>query len=238
MLAIVLWAFCGGRFCRGLGLEEPFGSWFVDSPCQSSFLRNSLNLGLPPSPRFRFMELYYRRSNGVLETVVFFIPDISTCVPSEKEWRHIGGAYKLALGEAEDQLGKAKPKDRRIPSIEETKESKVSQEPSSGVKEEKEKEESDSITVGSTSEVKEEKVEPMFCQVEAETGVNGVASSTEEAEVTMEVVAADECFFLFSLITKITFLNLELFPCGLYIFGRILFLKSVGSLFLNFLPFI
>ena len=43
------------------------------------------------------MELYYRRSNGILETVVIFMPDLSTILPSTQEWKEISQAYKLAL---------------------------------------------------------------------------------------------------------------------------------------------
>ncbi|XP_021950634.1 uncharacterized protein LOC110847903 isoform X2 [Folsomia candida] len=46
---------------------------------------------------YRFMEIYYRRSNGNLETVVYFLPDLSSCVPSLPEWDKITKSYRIAL---------------------------------------------------------------------------------------------------------------------------------------------
>lgn len=43
------------------------------------------------------MEIYYRRSNGNLETVVYFLPDLSSCVPAQNEWDIITKAYRVAL---------------------------------------------------------------------------------------------------------------------------------------------
>ena len=149
------------------------------------------------------MELYYRRSNGVLETVVFFIPDISTCVPSEEDWRHVGDVYRLALGESEQQKEKRKLKERTS-----TEEKEIKKEATNDSSEKKD----DPVVVvldsqkdeGSIATVKEEHVD----ETEPEVGVS------EETTTTMEVVADGEMLFL-------TFLNLYLFPCGTFGFPSI-----------------
>jgi hypothetical protein len=43
------------------------------------------------------MEIYYRRINGNLETVVYFLPDLSSTLPSPKEWTIITRTYRQAL---------------------------------------------------------------------------------------------------------------------------------------------
>jgi len=43
------------------------------------------------------MELYYRRSNGILETVVIYIPDLHSILPTTQEWKDVTQAYKLAI---------------------------------------------------------------------------------------------------------------------------------------------
>lgn len=57
--------------------------------------------------RYRFVELYYRRSEqnhargGVtparVETVVIFLPDVRSCMPNRLEWETVSGNYKTAL---------------------------------------------------------------------------------------------------------------------------------------------
>jgi len=50
------------------------------------------------SRRYRFMELYYRRNNGNLETVVYFLPDTNpSTIPGQMEWDTIRSTYRLAL---------------------------------------------------------------------------------------------------------------------------------------------
>jgi hypothetical protein len=44
------------------------------------------------------MELYYRRNNGNLETVVYFLPDTSGgAIPGQNEWDSIRSLYRIAL---------------------------------------------------------------------------------------------------------------------------------------------
>lgn len=43
------------------------------------------------------MEIYYRRSNGNVETVVYLLPDLSTAAPSASEWTAITSSYRVAL---------------------------------------------------------------------------------------------------------------------------------------------
>lgn len=52
------------------------------------------------------MELYYKRSN-CLETVVFYLPDVWSCLPGTKEWSKLKSVYKYALcGEKNDVADK------------------------------------------------------------------------------------------------------------------------------------
>ena len=58
--------------------------------------------------RYRFVELYYRRSESVrkghkiparIETVVIFLPDIRSCVPTRLEWDNLNVKYKEKMDE-------------------------------------------------------------------------------------------------------------------------------------------
>jgi len=49
------------------------------------------------------MELYYRRSNGNLETVVYLLPDIWSALPTSSEWTRLKGIYRTALYGEEDK---------------------------------------------------------------------------------------------------------------------------------------
>lgn len=52
------------------------------------------------------MELYYKRTN-CLETVVFYLPDVWSCLPGMKEWSKLKSVYKFALhGEKVDVADK------------------------------------------------------------------------------------------------------------------------------------
>lgn len=56
--------------------------------------------------RYRFLELYYRRSESVhkgklvparVETVVLFVPDVWSCVPTRLEWDGLHHSYRKQL---------------------------------------------------------------------------------------------------------------------------------------------
>lgn len=56
--------------------------------------------------RFRFVELYYRRAESVhkgkliparIETVVLFLPDVWSCLPTHLEWDNLQVTYKQQL---------------------------------------------------------------------------------------------------------------------------------------------
>lgn len=58
------------------------------------------------SYRYRFVELYYRRSDSVrkgrtiparIETVVIYLPDIRSCIPTRIEWDALQTSYKLKM---------------------------------------------------------------------------------------------------------------------------------------------
>lgn len=52
------------------------------------------------------MELYYYRresGRGTRETVVVFMPDVRSCVPTADEWTALKGQYKTALQRVLDQ---------------------------------------------------------------------------------------------------------------------------------------
>lgn len=58
------------------------------------------------SYRYRFVELYYRRSESVrkgrtiparVETVVIYLPDVRSCVPTRLEWDALNVSYKHKL---------------------------------------------------------------------------------------------------------------------------------------------
>lgn len=58
------------------------------------------------SVRYRFLELYYRRNESVhkgkavparVETVVLFLPDVWSCVPTRLEWDGLHLNYRKQL---------------------------------------------------------------------------------------------------------------------------------------------
>lgn len=56
------------------------------------------------STRYRFVELYYRRSKakgrtipGRVETVVIYLPDVRSCVPTRIEWDALHASYKTKM---------------------------------------------------------------------------------------------------------------------------------------------
>lgn len=58
------------------------------------------------SDRYRFVELYYRRSDSThkgkaiparVETVVLFLPDVWSCVPTRLEWDGLQQTYNKQL---------------------------------------------------------------------------------------------------------------------------------------------
>lgn len=58
------------------------------------------------SVRYRFLELYYRRSESShkgkavparVETVVLFLPDVWSCVPTRLEWEDLHHSYRKQL---------------------------------------------------------------------------------------------------------------------------------------------
>lgn len=58
------------------------------------------------SDRYRFVELYYRRSDSThkgktvparVETVVLFLPDVWSCVPTRLEWDGLQQTYQKQL---------------------------------------------------------------------------------------------------------------------------------------------
>lgn len=58
------------------------------------------------SDRYRFLELYYRRSESVhkgrvvparVETVVLFLPDVWSCIPTRLEWDGLHHNYGKQL---------------------------------------------------------------------------------------------------------------------------------------------
>lgn len=49
-------------------------------------------------PRYRFLELYYhRRETGRVQTVVIYLPDIRSCLPTAEEWQTLRQQYKTTL---------------------------------------------------------------------------------------------------------------------------------------------
>lgn len=59
--------------------------------------------------RFRFCELYYRRK-GRTQTVVIYLPDVRSCLPTRFEWDELSVKYKKHLemkkqhGESEESM--------------------------------------------------------------------------------------------------------------------------------------
>lgn len=50
------------------------------------------------------MELYYhRRETGRVNTVVVYMPDVRSCIPTAEEWLVLKGQYKMALQRVLDQ---------------------------------------------------------------------------------------------------------------------------------------
>lgn len=60
--------------------------------------------------RYRFVELYYhRRETGRVQTVVVFLPDVRSCVPTADEWQAQRQQYKMALQRAIDRNDNSPP---------------------------------------------------------------------------------------------------------------------------------
>lgn len=54
--------------------------------------------------RYRFVELYYhRRETGRVHTVVVYMPDVRSCLPTAEEWQGLRKQYKMALQRVLDQ---------------------------------------------------------------------------------------------------------------------------------------
>lgn len=60
------------------------------------------------SNRYRFVELYYRRSENIhkgrtiparVETVVIYLPDVRSCLPTRIEWDGLSASYKQKMEE-------------------------------------------------------------------------------------------------------------------------------------------
>lgn len=60
------------------------------------------------SNRYRFVELYYRRSESIhkgrtiparVETVVIYLPDVRSCLPTRIEWDGLSANYKQKMEE-------------------------------------------------------------------------------------------------------------------------------------------
>lgn len=60
------------------------------------------------SNRYRFVELYYRRSESIhkgrtiparVETVVIYLPDVRSCLPTRIEWDGLSTSYKQKMDE-------------------------------------------------------------------------------------------------------------------------------------------
>lgn len=60
------------------------------------------------SNRYRFVELYYRRSESIhkgrtiparVETVVIYLPDVRSCLPTRIEWDGLSASYKQKMEE-------------------------------------------------------------------------------------------------------------------------------------------
>lgn len=60
------------------------------------------------SNRYRFVELYYRRSESIhkgrtiparVETVVIYLPDVRSCLPTRIEWDGLCTSYKQKMDE-------------------------------------------------------------------------------------------------------------------------------------------
>lgn len=60
------------------------------------------------SNRYRFVELYYRRSESIhkgrtiparIETVVIYLPDVRSCLPTRIEWDGLSANYKQKMEE-------------------------------------------------------------------------------------------------------------------------------------------
>ncbi|XP_055716251.1 cell division cycle and apoptosis regulator protein 1-like isoform X2 [Phlebotomus papatasi] len=69
---------------------------------------------------YRFVELYYRRGEVVqkgrvvpprIETVVIFLPDVRSCIPTRLEWDELQGKYRRALDRILQQDDDASPSD-------------------------------------------------------------------------------------------------------------------------------
>ncbi len=119
------------------------------------------------------MELYYRRSNGILETVVIFLPDLSTILPAGREWKEINQAYKFALFGPE---GLEKKEESKAPAASGAAASEE------GVKVETEMKEEPSATSGQGKVVADEMETPM-----AEPGLDPADVEAGDGTVKMEV---------------------------------------------------
>ncbi|CAG7720935.1 unnamed protein product [Allacma fusca] len=62
---------------------------------------------------YRFMELYYRRGNGNVETVIVLLPNIWTALPSRREWEDIQKAYKQVFVGADSKDSKSPAEERK-----------------------------------------------------------------------------------------------------------------------------
>lgn len=91
-----------------------------------------MNRSLVCSARYRFLELYYRRSESVhkgkvvparVETVVLFLPDVWSCVPTRLEWDGLHLNYRKQMerrlkAAAADQEGdEPPPADEKAPHL-------------------------------------------------------------------------------------------------------------------------
>lgn len=73
--------------------------------------------------RYRFVELYYRRSVSThkgrqvparVETVVIFLPDVWSCVPTRLEWDSLTDGYRRLLHGKDDAFAKSNETDKSV----------------------------------------------------------------------------------------------------------------------------
>lgn len=73
--------------------------------------------------RYRFVELYYRRSVSThkgrqvparVETVVIFLPDVWSCVPTRLEWDSLADGYRRLLHGKDDAFAKSNETDKSV----------------------------------------------------------------------------------------------------------------------------
>lgn len=91
--------------------------------------------------RYRFVELYYHRADYTskgkvipsrVETVVIYLPDIHSCMPTRSEWENLAADYKVAATNHLNRLKSAGQQSTSAASSEEGKSTKEADEAATG----------------------------------------------------------------------------------------------------------